>query len=126
MRDRCGVVMPATNSLENIASASRGQPEPREPGAREGEVERALARPGLRARDRAGRVAQPAPGGGRVLDAEQQEGGRPQVAVPAREEPLDVREVERHSDCTHFEASPPRRPARMRSFCWMLSAVSRP
>ena len=60
--------------------------------------------------------------------AEQQEGGRPQVAVPACEEPLDVGEVERHSDCTHCSLRVAARagPARMRSFCWMLSAVSRP
>ena len=35
--------------------------------------------------------------------AEQQERGRLQVAVAAGEEPLDVGELERHSDCTHFE-----------------------
>ena len=125
MRERCGVVIPATNSFENIASAASGSPSCARP-------ELVKARLSARSSGRASelviapaRVAQPAPGSGRVLDPEQQEGGRSQVAVAAGEQALDVGEIERHSDCTHLDASPPRRPARMRSFCWMLSAVSR-
>ena len=118
---------PGDELVRELRQGLCGQPQPPEPGARERDVDRVLRAAVLRVRDRAARLAEPAPRGGRVLDRQQQERRRLQVAVAAGEEPLDVAELELHSDCTHSRSSgSPCRPARIRSFCATLSAVRSP
>ena len=115
---------PGDELVRERAQLAGGQAEPLEPEAREGDVERPVGAPVRRVRHR--QLAERAARCGGVLDLQQEERGRLQVAVAAGEQPLDVAELELHSACTHSSASPSRSPARRRSFWAMLSAVRSP
>ena len=71
------------------------EPQPLEACARERHVESPIRSAHVGTRDRAAHLAEPAPPRSGVLDRQEQEGRRPQVAVAPGDEPLDVVEVER-------------------------------